>query len=152
MYTEEVVFLIFSYLMLQIKNENRYSGSYFYIPVSVFWIRKREKEIWLPYLYFPLWNRERKTKGRYIQHVAVFRLSCFHLAKEKNENRYNRSYFYFSFFVWWLQKRKRMLCYSLSIFYYEIEKTKNERTVYTRIGSALYTRCGPLSFVVYYLD
>ena len=44
----------------------------------------------------------------------------------KNENGYNWSYFYFSFFVWGLEKRKRMLSYPFSILYYEIEKRKTK--------------------------
>ena len=91
-----------------------------------FELGKGKRKLDYPIFIFHYGIGEWKTKGRYIQHVAVFRLSCFHLAKEKNENGYNRSYFYFSFFVWWLQKRKRMLFYSLSIFYYEIEKRKTK--------------------------
>ena len=123
-FTEEVVFLFFfSYLMLQMKNENRYSGSYFYIPFSVFKVGKGKRKLDYPILIFHYGIGEWKTKGRYIQHVVVFRLSCFHLA---NENGYNGSYFYFAFFVWGLEKRKRMLSYPFSIFYYEIEKRKTK--------------------------
>ena len=46
----------------------------------------------------------------------------FSSCNRKNENGYNWSYFYFSFFVWGLEKRKRMLSYPFSIVYYEIEK------------------------------
>ena len=60
--------------------------------------------------------------------MVLFRFIFF----EKNENRYNGSYVYFSFFVCGLGKGKRMLSYSYSIFYCEIENTKNDRTVYTR--------------------
>ena len=54
------------------------------------------------------------------------RSSCFQFAKEKNEDRYNGSYFYFSFFVWGLGKRKRMLSYSFVIFYHEMENRKTK--------------------------
>ena len=108
------------------KNENRYSGSYFYIPFSVFKLGKGKRKLDYPILIFHYGIGEWKTKGRYIQHVVVFRLSCFHLAIEKTENGYNGSYFYFSFFVWGLEKRKRMLSYPFSIFYYEIEKRKTK--------------------------
>ena len=86
-YTEEVVFLLlfFSYLMLQMKNENRYSGSYFYIPFSVFKVGKGKRKLDYPILIFHYGIGEWKTKGRYIQHVVVFRLSCFHLAKENTK-------------------------------------------------------------------
>ena len=108
-------------------------------PFLFFELGKRKRKLDYPIFIFHYGIGERKTKGRYIQHVAVFRLSCFHLTKEKNENGYNRSYFYFSFFVWWLQKRKRMLCYSLSIFYYEIEKNEKRKDgIYTDRVSPLY--------------
>ena len=110
-----------------------------------FWIRKREKETWLPYLYFPLWNRRMKNERTVYTTRGCFPFIMFSSCKEKTKMGTTDHISIFRFFVWWLQKRKRMLFYSLSIFYYEIEKTKNERTVYTRIGSALYTRCGPLS-------
>ena len=55
-----------------------------------------------------------------------FPFILFSSCKRKNENGYNGSYFYFSFFVWGLEKRKRMLSYSFSIFYYEIEKRKTK--------------------------
>ena len=119
-------FSVFSYLMLQMKNENRYSGSYFYIPFSVFKVGTGKRKLDYPILIFHYGIGEWKTKGRYIPHVVVFRLSCFHLAKEKNETGYNESYFYFSFFVWGLEKRKRVLSYPFSIFYYEIEKRKTK--------------------------
>ena len=108
------------------KNENRYSGSYFYIPFSVFKVGKGKRKLDYAIRIFHYGIGEWKTKGRYIQHVVVFRLSCFHLAKEKNENGYNGSYFYFSFIVWGLEKRKMMLSYPFSIFYYEIEKRKTK--------------------------
>ena len=126
------------------KNENRYSGSYFYIPLSVFKVGKGKRKLDYHIIIFHYGIGEWKTKGRYIQHVVVFRLSCFHLAKEKNENVYNGSYFYFSFFVWGLEKKKRMLNYPFSIFYYKIEKrkTKNERTEYTRTLHPVGCGCG----------
>ena len=82
-YTEEVVFLFF--LIWCCKNENRYSGSYFYIPFSVFKVGTGKRKLDYPILIFHYGIGEWKTKGRYIQHVVVFRLSCFHLAKEKTK-------------------------------------------------------------------
>ena len=55
---------------------------------------------------------------------GCFPFILFSSCNRKNENGYNGSYFYFSFFVWGLEKRKRMLSYPFSIFYYEIEKRK----------------------------
>ena len=69
--------------MLQMEIENRYYGSYIYIPFSVFKLGKRKLDY--PILIFHYGIIERKTKGQYIQHMVVFRLSCFHLAKEKTE-------------------------------------------------------------------
>ena len=124
--TEEVVFCIFSYLMLQMKNENRYSGSYFYISFSVFELGKGKRKLDYPILIFHYGIGEWKTKGRFIQHVVVFRLSCFHLAIGKTKMGTTDHIFIFPFFVWGLEKRKRMLSYPFSIFYYEIEKRKTK--------------------------
>ena len=57
---------------------------------------------------------------------GCFPFILFSSCNRKNENGYNGSYFYFSFFVWGLEKRKRMLSYPFSIFYYEIEKRKTK--------------------------
>ena len=57
---------------------------------------------------------------------SCFPFTLFSSCNRKNENGYNGSYFYFSFFVWGLEKRKRMLGYPFSIFYYEIEKRKTK--------------------------
>ena len=57
---------------------------------------------------------------------GCFPFILFSSCKTKNENGYNGSYFYFSFLVWGLEKRKRMLSYPFSIFYYEIEKWKTK--------------------------
>ena len=57
---------------------------------------------------------------------SCFPFILFSSCNRKNENGYNGSYFYFSFFVWGLEKRKRMLSYPFSIFYYEIEKRKTK--------------------------
>ena len=82
---KRLFFCIFSYLVLQMKNENRYSGSYFYIPFSVFKLGKGKRKFDYPIPIFHYGIGEWKTKGRYIQHVVVFRLSCFHLAIEKTK-------------------------------------------------------------------
>ena len=42
----------FSYLMLQMKNENGYSGSYFYIPFLVFKVGKGKRKLDDPILIF----------------------------------------------------------------------------------------------------
>ena len=107
------------------------------ISLSLFSIMESENEkrkdgiynTWLFSVYHVFILQKKKTKMGTTDHISIFR-------------------FLFDDY----KKGKGCFFYSLSIFYYEIEKTKNERTVYTRIGSALYTRCGPLSFVVYYLD
>ena len=67
------------------KNENRYSGSYFYIPFSVFKLGKGKRKLGYPILIFHYGIGGGGTKGRYIQHVVVYRLSCFHLAIEKTK-------------------------------------------------------------------
>ena len=57
---------------------------------------------------------------------GCFPCILFSSCNRKNENGFNGSYFYFLFFVWGLEKRKRMLSYPFSIFYYEIEKRKTK--------------------------
>ena len=57
---------------------------------------------------------------------GCFPFILFSSSNRKNENGCNGSYFYFSFFVGGLEKRKRMLSYPFSIFYYEIEKRKTK--------------------------
>ena len=37
------------------------------------------------FLFSIMESENEKTKGRYIQHIVVFRLSCFHLAIEKTK-------------------------------------------------------------------
>ena len=66
---------------------------------------------------------------------GCFPLILFSSCNRKNENGYNGSYFYFSFFVWGLEKRKRMLSYPFSIFYYEIENEKRKDGIYTDLVS-----------------
>ena len=91
-----------------------------------FWIWKREKETWLPYSYFPLWNRRMKNERAVYTTRGYFPFILFTSCKRKNENGYNGSYFYFSFLVWGLEKKKRMLSYPFSIFYFEIKKRKTK--------------------------
>ena len=57
---------------------------------------------------------------------GCFPCILFSSCNKKNENGFNGSYFYFMFFVWGLEKRKRMLSNPFSIFYYEIEKRKTK--------------------------
>ena len=98
-----------------------------------FWIRKREKETWLPYSYFPLWNRRMKNERTVYTTRGYFPFILFTSCKRKNENGYNGSYFYFSFLVWGLVKKKRMLSYPFSIFYFKIEK--REDGIYTDLSN-----------------
>ena len=121
-----VCFSVFSYLMLQMKNENRYSWSYFYIPFSVFELGKGKKKLDYPILFFPLWNRRMKNKRTVYTTRGCFPFILFSSCNWKNENGYKGSYFYFSFFVWGLEKRKRMLIHPFSIFYHEREKRKTK--------------------------
>ena len=99
-----------------------------------------------PILIFRYGIGEWKTKGRYIQHVVVFCLSCFHLAIEKTKMGITDHMSIFRFFVWGLEKRKRMLSYPFSIFYYEIEKRKTNgryihgpKTLYIYFCSRIHT-------------
>ena len=61
-YTEEVVFLFFSYLMLQMKNENRYSRSYFYIPFSIFKVGKGKGNLITLFLFSIMESENEKRK------------------------------------------------------------------------------------------
>ena len=76
--------------MLQMKNENRYSGSYFYIPFPVFKKEKGKGNL-ITLLLFSIMESENEKR------CCPFIL--FPSCKRKNENGYNGSYFYFSFFV-----------------------------------------------------
>ena len=139
MYTEEVVFLIFSYLMLQMKNENRYSGSYFYILVSVFWIRKREKETWLPYLYFPLWNRRMKNERTVYTTRGCFPFIMFSSCKRKKRKWVQP--IIFLFFVFCLMITKKEKDAFLLSFYFLLWNRKNEKRkdcIFTDRVSPLY--------------
>ena len=116
----------FSYLMLQMKNENRYSGSYFCILFSVFKLGKGKRNL-ITLLLFSIMESENEKRKDGIYNTWLFSVyPVFILQKEKNENGYNGSYFYFSFLVWGLEKRKRMLSYPFSIFFDEIEKWKTK--------------------------
>ena len=97
----------------------------FIFPFS-FWIRKKQKDTRLPYSYFPLWNRRTKNERTVYTAHGGFSFILFSFCKRKIENGYNGSYFYFLFFVRGLEKRKGVLSYSFSIFYYEIEKRKTK--------------------------
>ena len=50
----------------------------------------------------------------------------FILQKKKTKMGITDHIFIFSFFVWGLEKKKRMLSYPFSIFYYEMEKRKTK--------------------------
>ena len=65
------------------KNENRYNELYSSIPFSAFKLGKRKRKLDYPIPIFDYGIGERKTKGRYAQQMVVYRLSRFHLAKEK---------------------------------------------------------------------
>ena len=103
-----------------------YNGSYLYFPFFIYELGKRKRKTNLPFSIFYYGIEKRKTKGRYIQHSVLFRFSFFPSCKRKNENMYNGSYFYFSFFVCGLRKKKRILRYPFPIFYHEIEKRKTK--------------------------
>ena len=68
-------------------------------------------------------NQKRKDN---IYSTTCFSIFPFSSCKRKNENIYNGSYFYFSFFVCGLRKKKRILMYPFPIFYHEIEKRKTK--------------------------
>ena len=68
-------------------------------------------------------NQKRKED---IYSTTCFSVFPFSSCKRKNENIYNGSYFYFSFFVCGLRKKKRILMYPFPIFYHEIEKRKTK--------------------------
>ena len=72
---------------------------------------------------------------------GCFPFILFSSCNRKNENGYNGSYFYFSFFVWGLEKRKRMLSYPFSIFYYEIEKRKTKGRYIHGPGTHCFALC-----------
>ena len=80
------------------KNQNRFNGSYFYIPFSVFKLGKRKRKLDYPTLIFHYGIGEWNTKGRYIQHVVVFRKGClvtlflFSIMKWKNGKRKDSIY------------------------------------------------------------
>ena len=84
-----------------------------HIPLFLFcfWIRKQEKETWLPYSHLLLWNRRTKNERMVYTTYGAFPFFLFSSCKRKNEKRYNVSYFCFSLFVRGLGKRKRMLNY-----------------------------------------
>ena len=85
-YTEQVV-SVFYFLMLRMKNENGYNGSYSYIPFPVFELGKGKRNLHYPIPISIMESENKKTtmKGRYIQHMVLFRFSCFHFAKEKTK-------------------------------------------------------------------
>ena len=58
--------------------------------------------------------------------TTCFSVFPFFILQKKKRNMYNRSYFYFSFFVRGLRKKKRIPRYPFPIFYYEIEKRKTK--------------------------
>ena len=82
-YTEEAVFLGLFYLMLQMNNENRYSGSYFYIPFSTF--------------------RVGKGKGNLI---TLFSFSIMESETEKRKDGIYNTWLFFVYPVFILQKKK----------------------------------------------
>ena len=123
-YRRGCFFWVFSVLMLQMKNENRYNGSYFYIPFSVFKLGKRKVKLDYPILIFHYGIGERKTKGRYIQHMVVFRLSCFHFAKEKAKMGITD---HISIFRFCLRIRKKGKGCLVTVFLFSIVKKKNEK-------------------------
>ena len=125
-YTGDFAFLC-SFFTLRIeRNEAMFNGSYLYFPFYVYELGKRKRKTNLPFFILYHGLGKRKTKGRYTQHNVLFRFFLYSSCKRKNENIYNGSYFYFSFFVCGLRKKKRILRYPFPIFYHEIEKRKTK--------------------------
>ena len=69
-----------------------------------------------------------------IYSITCFSVFPFSSCKRKKENMYNGSYFYFSFFVCGLRKKKRILRYHFTIFYHEIENEKRKDGIYTDLA------------------
>ena len=68
-------------------------------------------------------NEKRKDD---IYSTTCFSVFPFFILQKKHENMYHGSYFYFSFFVCRLRKKKRILRYPFPIFYHKIEKRKTK--------------------------
>ena len=79
--------LFFCFLVFDVasENENRHNGSYSYIHFSDFKKGKMKRKLDYPIPIFHYGIGERKPKGRYIQHMVLFRFSCFQLVKEKTK-------------------------------------------------------------------
>ena len=123
---QEILLFCYHFFTLRIeKNETMYNGSYFYFPFFVYELGKRKKETNLPFLFSIMYLENQKRKDD-IYSITCFSVFPFSSCKRKNENTYNGSYFYFSFFVCGLRKKKRILMYPFRIFYHEIEKLKTK--------------------------
>ena len=85
-YTEEVVFLgFFRIWCCKWKMKMGIADHISIFLFLVFKVGKGKRKLDDPILIFLYGIGEWKTKGRYIQHMDVFRISCFHLAKEKTK-------------------------------------------------------------------
>ena len=95
-----------------------------HIPIFLFLILnwEKEKETWLSHSHFSYGIGERKTKGRYIQHMVLFRFS------KKTKIGITDHISIFRFFVWGLGNRNRMISCPFLYFLLWIRKTKNENT------------------------
>ena len=97
-------------------------------------IGTRTRDGLIVHLFSQLNETKRKTQGRHIQKILLFCCSFFYIAKWKNENMYNGSYFYFRFlFVNWEKETETLL--PISHFSSWYRKTKNARTVHTPQGT-----------------
>ena len=128
-YTDHDAFPFLLFSSCKGKKQKRYNGSYFYSSLFVHGLGKRKRMLNELFSIFYHQIENRKTKGRYRHGPTAQRAFPFFLfssCERKNEKMYNGSYFYFSFFVCGLRKRKRILRYLFPIFYHEIEKRKTK--------------------------
>ena len=124
-YTGDFAFLLsFFYIAIE-RNETIYNGSYFYFPFLVYDLGKEKRRLIYLFLFSIMYSENQKRKDD-IYSTTCFFVFPFSSRKRKNENIYNGSYFYFSFFVCGLRKKKSKLMYPFSIFYHEIEKRKTK--------------------------
>ena len=139
-YRRGVFFLCF--FMLRMKNKNRDNVSNLYIPFSVFELGKKKRNLITPFP-FSILNRRMKNESTVYTTHGAFPFFVFKSCKrKKNKDMYNRSYFYLSFFVWWLGGRQRMLICLFSIFYYDIEKRKSKERYIHGIFRRLWIQYG----------
>ena len=89
-------------------------------------------------------DSENEIRKDDIYSTACFSDFPFSSCKRENENMHNASYFYFSFFVRGLRKRKRILRYPFPIFYHAIEKRKTKGRYIHEPWCLMYTEPEPV--------